>query len=286
MHDVCELPNTVARQRLVYRPLRCYLRALLQRNPSLRSAARHVRRESLCSMICMSAHSPASPAMDSIGRLVRSRRSIRQFEDRQVPRTVIAEIVQDAVWAPSPHNSQPWRFTALFERSDRHGLAEAMAARLQDELRRACVAEEGIKRQTARSVARIDEAPVAIVLSLVTDGLVTSGDRRLDALEWEMAVQSVGAVLQTLFLVAAARGLGSCWMAAPMYCPDVVRACVGLPEEYEPQALALSVTPRIPARCGRGGPSQRCWTFDDHGPLWRSWRLEARSGPLSDAASL
>jgi nitroreductase len=54
-----------------------------------------------------------------------------------------------------------------------------------------------------------------------------------------MAVQSVGSALQTLFLLAHARGIGSCWMAAPMYCPEIVREVLSLPDTYVPQALAL-----------------------------------------------
>lgn len=63
-----------------------------------------------------------------------------------------------------------------------------------------------------------------------------------------MAVQSVGAVLQTLFLLAFERGLGTCWMAAPMYCPDEVRSALSLPQNYEPQALVLM---GYPAREGK-----------------------------------
>jgi nitroreductase len=54
-----------------------------------------------------------------------------------------------------------------------------------------------------------------------------------------MAVQSVGAVLQSLFLLAHERGLGTCWMAAPMYCPAAVRAVLALPDAEQPQALVL-----------------------------------------------
>jgi nitroreductase len=54
-----------------------------------------------------------------------------------------------------------------------------------------------------------------------------------------MAVQSVGAALQTLFLLAHERGIGSCWMAAPMYCPEAVRDALSLPESFAPQALVL-----------------------------------------------
>jgi F420 biosynthesis protein FbiB-like protein len=178
---------------------------------------------------------PASALQD----LVRARRSIRNFRDEPVPPSLIAELLEEALWAPSPHNSQPWRFTVLLQRPEKERLAIAMADRLASELRADGVAPELIERQTDRSTARITRAPVVILCSLVADGLVGYSDDRRNHLEWQMAVQSVGAALQTLFLLAAERGLGSCWMAAPMYCPEVVREAIDLPEYFEPQALVL-----------------------------------------------
>lgn len=175
----------------------------------------------------------------SVGELVRSRRSIRAFRDEPVAPDLVASLLREAQWAPSPHNSQPWRFTALFQHSEKRRFAAAMAGQLARELRADGLAEEAVRRQTDRSQQRIDSAPVALLCSLVGDGLVTFPDERRAMLEWQMAVQSVGAVLQTLFLLAESRGLGSCWMAAPMYCPDVVRDVLGLPATYLPQALVL-----------------------------------------------
>ena len=187
---------------------------------------------------------PASALQD----LVRARRSIRNFQDEPVPPSLVEELLREALWAPSPHNSQPWRFTVLFGRSDRAHLAVAMAEQLAVELQADGMAEERIKRQTERSTQRIIQAPVVIVCSLVADGLVEYPDDRRSRLEWQMAVQSVGAILQTLFLLAAERGLGACWMAAPMYCPEVVRGALSLPAHFEPQALALLGYPAIPGK--------------------------------------
>lgn len=176
-----------------------------------------------------------SPLVDAI----RCRRSIRQFRDEPVPRQVIEELLRGVLWAPSPHNSQPWRFTVLFDATQKDRLSVDMANRLASDLGADGMEAEAIQRQTRRSRLRISSAPVVILCSLVSDGLVPYPDRRRTELEWTMAVQSVGCVLQTLFLLAADRGIGSCWMAAPMYCPEVVRAALSLPETYLPQALAL-----------------------------------------------
>lgn len=184
----------------------------------------------------------------TIDQIVLRRRSIRTFRDEPLPRALIAELLQEVLWAPSPHNSQPWRFTVLFQRDDRQRLALAMADRLAEELRADGLDSETIERQLHRSEERIIGAPVTVLCSLVRDGLVEYPDHRRNELEWLMAVQSVGAALQTLFLAAAARDIGTCWMAAPMYCPDVVRDVLGLPSRWAPQALALLGYPAAPGR--------------------------------------
>jgi F420 biosynthesis protein FbiB-like protein len=182
---------------------------------------------------------PPELGLRSLDASVLERRSIRHFRPDPVPRRLVAEVLELACWAPSPHNSQPWRFTVLFDPSDRSRLASAMADRLESDLRAQGASDDEIRRQSGRSRARISAAPVVILCSLTGDGLVPHADERMRALEWSMAVQSVGTVLQSIFLLAHERRLGTCWMAAPMYCPDVVRTVLALPPCFEPQALVL-----------------------------------------------
>jgi len=189
-----------------------------------------------------------APIAFALADLVRERHSIRAFRDQRVSRETVAELLLDTIWAPSPHNSQPWRFTALFEAEDKQRLAVAMADQLASELRMDGLPAEIIERQTGRSRERISTAPVVLLCSLQGDGLVAYADQRRNQLEWQMAVQSVGAALQTLFLLAAQRGIGSCWMAAPMYCPEVVRGVLDLPAQFVPQALVLMGYPAGPGK--------------------------------------
>ena len=190
----------------------------------------------------------ADPIALTLTDLVHARRSVRAFREQCVSRQTIAELLLDTNWAPSPHNSQPWRFTGLFEAGDKQRLADAMADQLASELRMDGLPAQIIEQQTGRSRGRISTAPVVLLCSLQGEGLVAYADQRRNQLEWQMAVQSVGAALQTLFLLAAQRGVGSCWMAAPMYCPDVVREVLDLPAEFVPQALVLLGYPAGPGR--------------------------------------
>ncbi len=123
-----------------------------------------------------------------------------------------------------------------------------MAGALAEELVAFGTSTNEIAQLTKRSVFRITSAPAAILLSLVSDGLREFPDERRNELEWLMAVQSVGAVLQNVFLLAHLQGIGTCWMAAPMYCPDLVVDVLGLPREYKPQALILMGYPAGPGK--------------------------------------
>ena len=47
---------------------------------------------------------------------IRTRRSIRQFEDRPVPAAMIRQIIEAGMMAPSAGNQQPWHFLVITDR--------------------------------------------------------------------------------------------------------------------------------------------------------------------------
>ncbi len=42
---------------------------------------------------------------------------------------------------------------------------------------------------------------------------------------------------QNILLAAHDIGLSACWMCAPLFCPDVVKDALILPDDWQPQAL-------------------------------------------------
>jgi F420 biosynthesis protein FbiB-like protein len=161
--------------------------------------------------------------------VIRSRRSIRRYLDRPVPPDLIDQLLEAATRAPSSHNSQPWRFAVVATPSVKAQLADRMGERLKADRLSAADRVEEIDRDVARSRERITSAPVVIIVCLAIDST--------DQYERLMAIQSVAASIQNLLLAAQDVGLGACWMAAPMYCPDVIRDALQLPYDWDAQAL-------------------------------------------------
>src|SRR5436309_1557239 len=110
-------------------------------------------------------------ALLSLDQSLLERRSIRHFRPDPVPRRLVAELLELASWSPSPHNSQPWRFTVLFDAGDKENLASTMSDKLESDLRTQGVPPQEVQRQSGRSRNRISAAPVVILCSLTEDGL-------------------------------------------------------------------------------------------------------------------
>jgi len=105
-----------------------------------------------------------------------------------------------------------------------------------------------IEADVARSRARIAGAPVVLVVCVTMEEMDFYSDAGRARAEFLMAVQSTAMAAQNLMLAAHSEGLGSCWMCGPLFCPEVVRATLDLPQQWEPQALVTIGFPAGPAK--------------------------------------
>ena len=169
--------------------------------------------------------------------LVRKRRAIRRYEDRAIPDDLLERLLSTAMWAPSAHNRQPWRFAVLTSFASKDKLARAMGARLRQDRLRDGDAPDTIERDVSRSYERISGAAAVILFFLSMSDMDHYPDRRRNEAERQMAVQSVAMAVQNLWLLAAAEGLGACWLCAPLFVPDLVRETLAVPDDWEAQGL-------------------------------------------------
>jgi nitroreductase len=179
---------------------------------------------------------------------VRDRRSIRKFTAKKVPGVLVDEILDAARWSPSWGNTQPWEMYVLtgapleaFKEAGARMLSEgpafapdvpmpeawpsALKGRY-NELGKSLLDMLGIGREDkdarSRLYARMSglfDAPCLIVACIPRDVLV------------EYAMFDMGLVVQTICLLAHARGLGTCIMAAAVRYPDLLRRIASIPDD-------------------------------------------------------
>lgn len=189
--------------------------------------------------------------------LARGRRSVRAYQDRPVPRAALDDILEAAIWAPSPHGRQPWRFVVITGAEHKERLALAMGDDWQ-----ATLAQDGqdaatIALRLAKSRERIRTAPALILACLYLSDLDHYPDANRQHAEEVMAIQSLGAAIQNMLLAAYSLGLDGGWMCAPLFSPATAREALGLADALIPHALiTLGYAARDPKRRPHRQPSE------------------------------
>ena len=172
---------------------------------------------------------------------VARRRTIRSFTDQYVDPTSIERAIADAVLAPAPHHSEPFRFVVL--RADDPG-HELVRTRLLDAMRDAWIADlagidgkpgEEIDRRIARGNI-LRTAPVVVIPIVDLDaGAHTYPDERRNLAERDLFMVAGGAAVENMMIRLAAEGLGSAWISSTMFAPQIVRDHFG----WRPSAMPL-----------------------------------------------
>lgn len=144
-------------------------------------------------------------------KLAAARRSIRQYEEKDVDDALLRELIDAARIAPSAHNRQPWRFMIVRGAAKEHiaGTMEAWIAENRDTAPRYA--------RTSKYTARVvRQAPALILVFRLLDGAREDGD-----------FLSIGAALEHMCLRAQELGLGALWILDTCYTQEEICRYVG-----------------------------------------------------------
>lgn len=170
---------------------------------------------------------------------VAARRSIRSFEDKPVPRATVERAISLAVQAPAPHHSAPWRFLLIEEEAQKSAFSERMGRAWRDDLAADGMPADRIEKIVTKSHRLLTSTPLLVVCCADTTRADDYPDERRKRAEWSLFAHAVGGALQTFMLALAEDGVASCWISAPVFCGDVVKAHFALAHSIEPHAMVL-----------------------------------------------
>jgi coenzyme F420-0:L-glutamate ligase/coenzyme F420-1:gamma-L-glutamate ligase len=174
------------------------------------------------------------------------RRSTREFTAEPVDEAALRRAVGVALTAPAPHHSTPIRFAWVRDPERRTALLDAMAARWREHLESDGRPADEVERRMRRGDL-LRRAPELVLAFRTGDGMHTYPDDARRIGERTMFTVAGGAAVQSFLVALAAEGLGSCWVGSTIFAPDVVRAALDLPPDWQPLgAVAVGVPAEPP----------------------------------------
>ncbi len=134
--------------------------------------------------------------MEEVIKLLKERRSIRKYQEREVPEDIIKGIIDCARFAPTAINIQPWEFIVITDKEMRKKIAD--------------ITDYG---------KFIAEAPVCVAVFCK---------------DTKYYLEDGSAATTYILLAAKAYGLGSCWVAGDKknYAEDI-RKLLEVPDGYK-----------------------------------------------------
>jgi nitroreductase len=180
-------------------------------------------------------------------KLIKGRRSIRQWKKQEVPDGLLKKAVELATWAPNGGNYQGWRFIIVKQKEMIEKMANAVQA-VSDKIAswpEAMSLQEEVKRYQ-KNASFFRNAPACI--GVFSGRYQSPMDKVLMARESfdpeakeimgfrrsaPTAVQSTAAAVTTMLLVFHQMGLGAVWLVSPIQAKKEIEAILNVPSNID-----------------------------------------------------
>ncbi len=186
-------------------------------------------------------------------KLLKSRRSIRKWQDKPVSQELLMKAIELAIWAPNAGNQQNWRFYIILNKSTIQSMAKTTQG-IGDQVASWLEAgnEQVLAAKWRESASLFGNAPAVIGVAAPQYQFQWAADKILaskgktdakaaQVRDWRniaaSRIQSVAAAITYLLLIFHQMGLGAAWMTGPMQAKGELEKILKIPSEMDLVAL-------------------------------------------------
>jgi nitroreductase len=159
--------------------------------------------------------------MNSVIDNLKSRRSVRKFKPDNIPRNLVLKIIEAGRYAPSSHNSQPWRFIVVTNKKKTKQVSDYIKTWFKRRLilgKLIGIFNKRIKREIGIAEKRSLSDKDVFLYSAPLIVVICARPSRFHFNDCSCAAQN-------MMLAAHSLGIGSCWIG---FADMVLRSPTGM----------------------------------------------------------
>lgn len=167
--------------------------------------------------------------------VVNKRRSIRQFEDRKIPRNILERILDAGLKAPSSNHQRRWELVTLTDKAIIHDLAQIVRPYPCRITEPKTPQQEMFKIAYPRQRSMIEES-ACVILPFFKQKYPMTEDKNGYGL---MDYGAAWALVENMLLAATAEGLGSVVHIPVKKEPEQIKAFLNIPDGWYLPTLVI-----------------------------------------------
>ena len=211
--------------------------------------------------------------LNDLADLIKGRRSIRSWQQKEVPEDLLLRAIELSTWAPNGGNQQNWHFYLIQNRDTISAIAGAvqssanMIASWPETEQFGDTAKNMLERASLFGKAPANivittaqyESPVDKILALREKIDAKAGEIRKWRGMADSRIQSVASAITYLLLILHHMGLGTVWMTGPIQAKGEIEKILHVPQGMDVVALIpVGYPAESPAPNGRKPVSEVC----------------------------
>ncbi|RZL44188.1 MAG: nitroreductase [Pedobacter sp.] len=144
-----------------------------------------------------------STPVETLTKIIKERRSIfpASYIKKEIPKTIIEQILESANYAPTHKLTQPWRFVVI-----RKDAKAKLGTELGDIYKQTIPAEKFMQKKYESFTEKTDQADCIIAINIQFSGKIA---------EWE-EIAAVACAVQNMALTAETLNVGAYWSSPPL----------------------------------------------------------------------